>query len=185
MRINFRRCKGRKCRTDLWNDKPLPAPETKDGQNFMREHHLYNRLFPSYMSPPSIHHTPLSLSPAATTTAVPTLRIDKLRIGQPLCVTVSPHPLTALTDQLRVSFLLFTLLQRNHLIYTQHFYFTWTPLLWQYENYTTIGPTDLEAFVCPSHLPLSLYMSSYPGFSLGKQCREQASTLFTKHIFFY
>ena len=36
MRINFRRCKGRKCRTDLWNDKPLPAPETKDGQNFMR-----------------------------------------------------------------------------------------------------------------------------------------------------
>ena len=80
MRLNFRRCKGRKCRTDLWNDKPLPAPETKDGQNFMREHHLYNRLFPSYMSPPSIHHTPLSLSPAATTTAVPTLRIDKLRV---------------------------------------------------------------------------------------------------------
>ena len=120
MRINFRRCKGRKCRTDLWNDKPLPAPETKDGQNFMREHHLYNRLFPSYMSPPSIHHTPLSLSPAATTTAVPTLRIDKLRIGQPLCVTVSPHPLTALTDQLRVGFLLFTLFPRNHLLYTQH-----------------------------------------------------------------
>ena len=89
MRINFRRCKGRKCRTDLWNDKPLPAPETKDRQNFMREHHLYNRLFPSYMSPPSIHPTlfPLSSDAAITTellnsritTELPTLCIDKLK----------------------------------------------------------------------------------------------------------
>ena len=101
------------------NNWSMKQAETKDGQPIkIHERALISIIDPFQATYPL--HLSITLFPLSTAT----ITTKVLYHGQPFCVTVSPHPPGSPQGSTTCRFSLVHIVSINHLIYTQHLYFT-------------------------------------------------------------